>query len=774
MPDGTGSFISRFIRVRGTVQGVGFRPFVYRLALRLGVRGVVRNDAEGVAINAFGTQETLDRFAGLLREEAPPLSVVRSIETSKSGTAECLSADFTIAESAAGRKNELDIARDTAVCEACLREMRDPHDRRFGHAFINCTDCGPRYTIIASLPYDRPNTAMADFPLCPACRAEYENPASRRFHAQPVCCPVCGPKLLFLDSKGHFVETADPLAPAVEFLKKGRIIAVKGIGGFHLACRADSADSVRRLRSRKGREEKPFALMARDRRAADAIAVFSYAEARLLESAERPVVLARKRTAPAVLPLADEIAPGLPTYGIMLPYSPLHHLLFDKSGFAVLIMTSANLTDEPMVHTNDAARLRLSGVADGFLVHDRPILARTDDSIARVAGGAPLLLRRGRGFVPDPLPSPCGVQGIVGCGGVLKSTVTVGRGSSCYVSQYVGNAENLETLEQVDEIKNHLLRVLAVEPECYAIDLHPTALSSRIAGAGVPLVRVQHHHAHAAACLAENGITGNAVCVVYDGTGYGEDGTLWGGEFFVGGCSGFIRAGHLKPMLLPGGEAAILHPWRMAMGALFPLLGENVETLFPKTPKKDRRAVIEMLSQKISCVETTGMGRLFDAMSALSGVCLRRTYEGQPAIMLEASATAAMPSLEPPAYGPFIETDNAGTLLIDGSKILMATLNDLKAGTAPPAVAARFHAAIAAATALVAGRLALQNRTELVCLSGGCFQNALLLELTVGLLKKNRLTPVVHRLVPPNDESISYGQAVIAGMRRQKQVLYRA
>jgi hydrogenase maturation protein HypF len=762
------AIISRFIRVRGTVQGVGFRPFVYRLALRLGIKGAVRNDAEGVAINASGTPETLDRFTTLLREDAPPLAVVRSIETSKPATAESIPADFSIAESAAGRINELDIARDTAVCEACLAEMRDPHDRRFNYAFINCTDCGPRYTIIASLPYDRPNTAMADFSMCPACRAEYDTPASRRFHAQPTCCPECGPKLSFLDSKGKNIAAADPLVTAVEFLNRGRIVAVKGIGGFHLACRADSAEAVGHLRSRKKREEKPFALMARDLTAAKAIAVFSDEEARLLESAERPIVLARKRRAPAVLPLADGIAPGLLTYGIMLPYSPLHHLLFDKSDFAVLVMTSANLTDEPMVHTNETARLRLFGVADGFCVHDRPILARTDDSIARVAAGAPLLLRRGRGFVPDPLPSPCGVQGIVGCGGVLKSTVTVGRGSSAYVSQYVGNTENIETLEQLDEIKKHLLNVLAVKPECYAVDLHPAALALRIADPCVPLVRVQHHHAHAAACLAENNIRGTAICVVYDGTGYGEDGTLWGGEFFVGSCAGFIRAGHLKPMFLPGAEAGILHPWRMAMGALFPLLGENVETLFPKVPKKERRAVIEMLARKVLCVETTGMGRLFDAMSALSGICLRRTYEGQPAIMLEAAATAAMTAPEPTAYVPCIETDSEGTLLIDGSKILMAALDDLRAGTTPPVVALRFHAVIAAATAQMARRLALQNRTELVCLSGGCFQNALLLEQIVGLLKKDRLTPVVHRLVPPNDESISYGQVVIAGMRRQK------
>jgi hydrogenase maturation protein HypF len=762
------TLVSRFIRVRGTVQGVGFRPFVYRLALRLGMTGDVRNDAEGVAINAYGTRETLELFVKLLREEAPPLSVVRSIEASKPATAGDIPSAFTIAESTAGGKNELDIARDTAVCEACLREMRDPRDRRSGYAFINCTDCGPRYTIIASLPYDRPNTAMAGFIMCPACRAEYENPAGRRFHAQPVCCPACGPKLSFLDGKGHAVETSDPIVTAVEYLKKGLVVAVKGIGGFHGACRADSADAVRRLRSRKGREEKPFALMARDRRAAEGLAVFSDEEMRLLESVERPIVLARKRPAPSVLPLADEIAPGLPTYGIMLPYSPLHHLLFDKSDFAVLIMTSANLTDEPMVHTNGAALQRLSGIADGFLVHDRAVLTRTDDSIARVAAGAPLLVRRGRGFVPDPLPSPCNVQGIVGCGGVLKATVAVGRASSAYVSQYVGSAENLETLEQLDEIKKHLLGVLQVEPECYAVDLHPAALSSRIAGPHVPLVRVQHHHAHAAACMAENGIAGNAVCVVYDGTGYGEDGTLWGGEFFAGGYDGFIRAGHLRPMLLPGGEAGIRHPWRMAMGALFPLIGEKISALFPTVPEKEKNAVIEMLAHSVSCVETTGMGRLFDAMSALLGICFHRGYEGRPAIMLEAAAVTADQGIGCPAYTSQLTTDRTGTSLLDGPEILMEACEDFRTGTTPAAVAARFHATVAAATASMAGRIASRNNTELVCLSGGCFQNALLLEQTKGLLKKNGLTPVVHRLVPPNDESVSYGQVVIAGMRRNK------
>jgi hydrogenase maturation protein HypF len=766
MPDQKNAAVSRFIRVRGTVQGVGFRPFVYRLALRLGVQGEVRNDREGVAIEACGAPAALDRFVKLLREEAPPLSIIRSIEVSEVSSDKETPDVFTITESTPGGRNEIDIARDAAVCDACLAEMRDPHDRRFAYPFINCTDCGPRYTIITALPYDRPNTTMAGFTMCGACRAEYGNPASRRFHAQPVCCPVCGPRLALLDKKGKTVKTADPVAACIELLKAGRIVAIKGIGGFHLACRADSGRTLRLLRSRKNREEKPFALMARDRQAAETIAVFSSEEARLLESVERPIVLARKRPAPSVV-VAKEVAPGLPTLGIMLPYSPLHHLLFDKSDFTVLVMTSANMTDEPMVHTNDGAVKTLGGMADGFLAHDRPILVRTDDSISRIAAGAPLLLRRGRGFVPDPLPAPCDVQGIVGCGGVLKSTVAVGRGASCYVSQYVGNAENTETLEQLDGIKNHLLSVLGVEPVLYAADLHPESLSGRIAEAGVPLLRVQHHHAHAAACMAENGINGRVICVVYDGTGYGEDGTMWGGEFFAGDYAEFTRAGHLKPMLMPGGEAAIRRPWRMAMGALFPLLGERAAKLFRKIPKKEKEAVIEMLARQVSCVKSSGMGRLFDAASALLGICLHRSYEGQPAVMLEAAATAKGPA-KGLSYDPQVTAGEAGMQLIDGSKILLEALNDFWSGTEPSLVAARFHAVIAEATVLAAGRIAGQNNTDLVCLSGGCFQNALLLEQTVRRLTESGLRPMVHRLVPPNDESISYGQAVIAGMRSLK------
>ncbi len=703
--------ISRLIRIRGIVQGVGFRPFAYRLACRLGITGSVGNDSEGVVISAYGFTEPISEFIRLLTKEAPPLAVIRSIKIESLPNMPGEPDGFVIKESGRGEKNEIDIARDTAVCAACLVEMRDTGGRRFGHAFINCTDCGPRYTIIASLPYDRPCTAMAGFVMCQKCRAEYEDPASRRFHAQPICCPECGPKLSLSDSTGAEIASADPLASCIDMLAAGKVVAIKGIGGFHLACRADRDESVKLLRERKGREEKPFALMVRDAETAARLAVLSYDERRLLVSVERPIVLLRKLSDPAIK-ISGYVAPGLDTLGIMLPYAPLHHLLFDRSEFDVLVMTSANFTDEPMVHENHQAIRKLHAVADSFLIHDRPIFVRADDSIARIAADAPVLLRRGRGFVPEPMPAPCDVTGIVGCGGVLKATVSVGRGTSCYVSQYVGSAENLETLEQLDAAGKHLSAVLDVKPAIFAVDLHPSSITARIADPEVPVVRVQHHHAHAAACMAENRIAGKAVCVVYDGTGYGSDGSIWGGEILIADYCGFN--------------------------------------------KHERAAVMEMLRADVSCVQSSGMGRLFDALSALLGICTSRTYEGQPAIMLEAVADRSVQS----GYDLHIYGD-----IIDGTRILSDCLRDFQGGTPAAVVAGRFHITIANATAIIAERAAQQISSKTVCLSGGCFQNVFLLESTMGALRGAGLTPVTHRLVPPNDESISYGQAVIAGMK---------
>jgi hydrogenase maturation protein HypF len=753
----------RVIHIHGTVQGVGFRPFVYRLAVSLGIGGTVRNDRGGVEISAWAAPETLDRFAMLLEREAPPLSAIRSIRIEEVPADAAMPQAFSIEESVACGRASVDLAADTAVCTVCLAEMRDPKNRRFGHAFINCTDCGPRYTIISALPYDRPNTTMAEFAMCPACRAEYGDPASRRFHAQPICCPDCGPHYTLLDRNGKPLYPADPLACCVELLGRGSIVAIKGIGGFHLACRADSAETVIRLRRLKNREEKPLALMAADRKAALAIVLLSDDETRLLESPERPIVLARKRSDPGFA-VAEEVAPGMPTYGVMLPYAPLHHLLFDKSDLGVLVMTSANRFDEPMVHTNEAAVKTLVGIADVFLTHDRPIRVRIDDSIARIAVGAPLLLRRARGYVPDFLPSPCEVTGIVGCGGVLKSTIAVGRGSSCYVSQYVGNAENAETLEQASEIRNYLLSLLDTGANLYVLDQHPGTPLERILEPGVPTIRVQHHHAHAAACLAENGVTGKALCVVYDGTGYGDDGTLWGGEFFLADNYRFRRVGHLSTMLLPGVEAAIEHPWRAALGALFPLLGSHAESLFPAISRDEKLPVLELLSRGIHCAGSSGMGRLFDAMSALLMICLHRSYEGQPAILLEAAAMEAKDRNKLPGYEVPLSIDASGMVIIDGAKILLDANKDFQSGATAAYVAARFHATIAEATALIAAQIAGENSVEYVSLSGGCFQNVLLTECIVHLLRERGLTPLLHRLLPPSDEAVSYGQVIMAGM----------
>jgi len=793
----------RVIHIRGTVQGVGFRPFVYRLAARLGIVGMVRNDGQGVEIIAFAAPEILDRFAMLLRQEAPPLSAVRNLQSKDMTAVGPLPPAFTIEESAAPGVTAVDIAADTAVCPACLAEMRDPDDRRFGHAFINCTDCGPRYTIIGALPYDRQNTSMAGFAMCPACRAEYVDPASRRFHAQPICCPECGPQYALLDCDGNALNTEDPIASCIGFLDHGCIAAIKGIGGFHLACRADGAETVERLRRLKNREEKPLALMVPDLETASAIAMLSEEEARLLESPERPIVLVRKRSNPGIA-IAPGVAKRLPTYGIMLPCAPLHHLLFDRSGLRVLVMTSANRSDEPMVHANDAAVKTLRGIADIFLTHNRTIRVRVDDSVARIVAGAPLLMRRARGYVPDPLPSPCDVTGIIGCGGVLKSTITVGRGNSCYVSQYIGSAENAEALEQASEIRHHLQALLDTPSTLYAIDRHPGTPLEKILEPGVPILRVQHHHAHAAACLAENGIAGKAVCVVYDGTGFGDDGTLWGGEFFRADNYQFRRVGHLSTMLLPGGEAAIEHPWRAALGSLYPLLGSQTEqaqraltpelcsgvseritnisspievspklcfgelqSLFPEIPADEKRPVLELISREMHCIRSSGMGRLFDAMSALLSVCSRRGYEGQPAILLEAAAMEAPEANTLPGY-PVPLTAIGDMAVIDGARILFEAWTDFRGGSPVSQVAARFHATIAEATAAVATLIAREQKIEFVSLSGGCFQNVLLTGRTSRLLRSNGLTPVVHRLLPPSDEAVSYGQVIMAGVERQR------
>jgi len=745
--------------VRGTVQGVGYRPFVYRCAVECGITGRVFNDAAGVIIEAFGEEPQVREFVDRITLRHPPLAVVRSVE--RAAIAGGAPPDFRIVQSRAGDRVEVDAARDTAVCAACLAEMRDPHDRRSGHAFINCTDCGPRYTIIKQLPYDRLSTTMAGFPMCPACGGEYASPVDRRFHAQPVCCPHCGPRLRLLDGSGRPIDGADPIAACGSMLESGAIVAVKGIGGFHLACRADRDDAVARLRLLKQREEKPLAIMARDYAAAACYVRISDAERALLESVERPIVILDKR--PGGATLAAQIAPRATTLGVMLPYAPLQYRLFDGAAYDALVMTSGNHADEPICASNEEALRELAGVADAFLVHNRDIHVRIDDSIVRVMGGHPVIMRRARGYVPEPLPADADVSGIVALGGILKGTVTVGRGSVCYTSQYLGNVDNAETIGHLEAMTRHLSGLLDVTPALYVCDNHPGGLARRIAEeSGKPVMYVQHHHAHAAACAAENRHKGDAIAIVFDGTGYGDDGAVWGGEILLSGRAEFKRLGHCAYVPQPGGDAAARNPGRMALAILHASIGDRAAEACGWMPLDERDAVLQMIRSGAGCAATSSMGRLFDACAALLDVCRTRTYEGQPAIELEGIADRE----ERGDYGPRTDSRD-GMIVIDGPRILLSAWDDARGGTSASRVSARFHATIAK-SALAAIRMAADaTGCDVVCLSGGCFQNAMLLSRLTEMLASSGFRVLTHRLLPPNDECVSFGQAIIAAERRR-------
>jgi hydrogenase maturation protein HypF len=751
------------IAIKGAVQGVGFRPFVFKAAKQFDISGWVRNDASGVRIEAVGKGSNLEKFLTALQSSPPPLARVQSFDVSELPPREALSG-FAITESALGEIARVDVTRDTAVCPACIREMNDPLDRRYLHPFINCTDCGPRFTIIKSLPYDRPRTTMAAFPLCDDCKKEYDSPNSRRFHAQPICCPKCGPKLALLFGNGNAIACADPLTECVELLLQGKIVAVKGLGGYHLACKADDREAVERLRRKKMREEKPLAVMVRDVRMAKAYAAISDKERALLESPERPIVVLAKKPGSA---LAPNISPRMPTLGVMLPYTPIHHLLFTDARMPPLVMTSGNTTDEPITFTNAEALSRLGKIAHAFLMHDRDIHVRNDDSIIRVAAGNPVFMRRSRGFVPDPLAALHDVQGIVALGGVLKSTVAFGRGRMCYVSQYIGAIDTVEMLDSLESVVSHFMGILDVYPGLFVCDMHPGSLVRLVPEkAKIPFVTVQHHHAHAVACMAENELSDKTMSVVYDGTGYGPDGCVWGGEILCADHSGFERMGHLAYMPLPGGEAAIKNPGRMAIALLYSEIGDAAKSACSWMDDEEKTAVIEMVKTGTQCIKTSSMGRLFDAVSALLGICTKRTYEGQPAIELEGCADLS----DIGEYDPSILAHDK-EVLINGAKIASQAYHDYSGGTAPEKVSMRFHRTIARATAIAIGKIAQITGHDRVCLTGGCFQNVILLELTMELLKASGLTVFVHRRLPPNDECISFGQIVIAGARREKELI---
>lgn len=751
------------ITIEGIVQGVGFRPFLFRLAERNGITGWVKNTTAGVVAEAEGDDSLLAAFVAAIEGEAPPLAVIASIATEDIPPAG--DAAFTILGSE-GSAGTVRVAPDGDVCPDCLRELFDPADRRYRYPFITCTNCGPRYSLITAVPYDRPNTTMASFPLCDACRAEYEDPGDRRFHAQPVACPGCGPRLRLVDSDDRELA-GDPVEAAAALLAAGKIVAVKGLGGYHLAADALNDAAVRELRRRKCRDEKPFAVMAPDLEAVRSFALPDAVEERLLAGPEHPIVLLRKRPGNGISPL---VAPAGGYFGTMLPYTPLHHLLL-RDRFTALVMTSGNLSDEPIAYKDAEARERLAAIADYFLVHDREIHTRTDDSVIRVFRGTPLFLRRSRGYVPREVRLPVELPAVLAVGAELKGTICLARGDRAVMSQHIGDLKNAATLASLAETTAHLQGLLEISPAIVAHDLHPDYLSTSFAeglGGGLRRVPVQHHHAHLASCMAENGLDGQVIGVIFDGTGYGEDGTIWGGEFLVGGYGGYRRAGHLRQVPLPGGDAAVKEPFRMALAYLYDACGDGLFDLplpwLGDIGEPERALYLRMLERRINSPLTSSCGRLFDAVAALTGVRGRISYEGQAAMELEALAEQS----DTAAVYPYILVNRDETVEIDFRLMIRALAEDVTAGRPKAEMARACHSTIAAAVADVCGHIRSRCGLNRVVLSGGVFQNKLLTEgVCQSLLEKDFLVHT-HRLVPPNDGGLALGQAVVAGYAPRK------
>ncbi len=736
------------------MQGVGFRPFIYQLAARFGLVGSVVNDTRGVTIEVEGEAGVLDRFVAAVRDEKPPLAVIQVIDSQTVPTQG--EGGFRILQSAVDQTRRAQISPDTFVCDDCLKELFDPGDRRYRYPFINCTNCGPRYTIVTGTPYDRALTTMADFPLCADCRAEYADPASRRFHAQPNACPACGPQLQLLGADGGPLAKGDPIAAAVYRLRAGQVLAIKGLGGYHLAVDAGNQAAVLELRRRKQRDEKPFALMAGSLEVARRFTLAGNDEARLLEGVERPIVLLRKKPGHT---LADSIAPANRYFGVMLPYTPLHHLLLDD--FAALVMTSANLADEPIAFEDGEARQRLATIADAFLVHDRRIHTRTDDSIARVMAGRPLLLRRSRGFVPRAVAIPGSGRSVLAVGAELKNTVCLTRGGRAFLSQHIGDLQNLEVYDSFRKTIDHLQSILEVRPERIAHDLHPDYDSTRYAleESALQTFAVQHHHAHLASCLAEHGLQGPAIGVIFDGIGYGDDGHIWGGEFLVGDLKSYQRVGHFRYQPMPGGDLATREPWRMALSYLLSLYGEVPDGLsaFAGIDANELRLVAQATAKGVNAPLASSCGRLFDAVAALLGLRQRSSFEGQAAMQLEMIAD---PDQSQPY--PYLLSTDQGRILFEPQPLIRTIVADIGAGVAVARIAGRFHCTLSDMVGEVCAQLREQTGLSLVALSGGVFQNCLLTEMTVQQLRKSNFTVLTHSLVPPNDGGIALGQAVIA------------
>ncbi len=735
------------------MQGVGYRPFVYRLADELGVAGFVLNDERGVLVEAEGSPDAVAAFVARLSDDAPPLADVTAVSVEDlDATGE---AGFQIVASERGGAATAPVTPDSATCDDCLAELADPADRRHRYPFTNCTNCGPRFTIVTGIPYDRPQTTMAGFQMCSDCQAEYDDPLDRRFHAQPNACPVCGPQVRLVERGGARVEAGDAVRAAADDLLAGRILAVKGLGGYHLACRADDEEAVATLRSRKRREDRPFAVLVADLDAARELVELGPVEEELLLSRERPIVLATRR---ADAPVAPSVAPGVPELGIMLPYTPLHHLLAADTGVP-LVLTSGNVSDEPIAFL-DEELVRLEPIADRFLVHDRPIATRTDDSVVRAVRGGQLMLRRSRGYVPSSLDLPiAAARPILGAGAEQKNAFCLASGTRAWPSHHIGDIKNYETLQSLRDGAAHFERLFEVAPEIVAHDLHPDYLSTRYAlereEDGLLLHGVQHHHAHLAATLAEHGESGPAVGAIYDGTGYGTDGTIWGGELLAGGLAEYERVGRLVTAKMPGGERAIAEPWRMACSWLTQMRAP-LPAAFADIEQPRWNMVARMSMTGMGSPTTSSAGRLFDAVAAICGVRLEVSYEGQAAIEFEALA-------DPAGGDPYPFPMEAGEMIVLNPRpTFMAILADLGAGVPVATISARFHQTIAQATAEALVIAAERAGLDTAVLSGGVFQNRLLLGLTASALEDAGLRVLTPRLLPPNDGQIAYGQVAVA------------
>jgi hydrogenase maturation protein HypF len=746
----------------GIVQGVGFRPFIYRLAIENSLTGFVQNRSDGVVVEVQGKPEAIKKFDSRIKKELPPLANVVNISKKEIPIVDEKS--FQIISSHKDKQASVHITPDYATCNDCLKELFDPKDRRYRYPFINCTNCGPRLTIIKDIPYDRINTSMSKFPLCPECRKEYEDPSNRRFHAEPNACPVCGPKLSLLNENGDQISCPDPIESTIDLLKKENILAIKGLGGFHLAVDATNTDAVKRLRSRKFREAKPFAIMVKNIEHASKIAELMPEEKELLLSAERPIVLVKKKLKTVI---SDAIAPGMANLGIMLPYTPLHHLLLEK--FDALVMTSANQTDEPICIDNNEAVRRLQGIADFFLVHNRDILVRCDDSIAIVAEKKPRIVRRSRSFSPKPVILKDSYPNILALGGQLKNTICILKENCAFLSPYIGDMETPQARDFLHESISLMERITECKPDLIVCDLHPGYYTTQVAQkmAGENVIQVQHHHAHIVSCMAENNISGDVIGLSMDGTGYGEDGAVWGGEFLIANETSFTRAGHIKYFLLPGGEAAIHEPWRIAASLLQDIYGPDWKDIAKKlklVPDKANLSLLDtVMEKKINSPYTSSLGRVFDAVSAILGLRSKVSFEGQAAMELEAFFTG-----KTDLSMPFSILEENNQYVLDLCPMIKDIVERRLRGESLEALASGFHISLVQAFMAMVEKIRKKTGLNGIALSGGCFQNRALLQKSISKMKASGFEVFSHHLVPTNDGGIALGQAVCAGARTSK------